>query len=262
MKNKSTLLLAALSLFPTAVTQAAPQPAAVHSFRGKFCSAMGPQGWAVIAENPQRSAFGADVLSPDGVVSAGYAIWGGGALTHLPGDETPDRAVARNITRMGSLQTNFGKKQQIGPNVFLLEFQNSNGHGVAFWQVIPTGPGGFMIVLRTAETANTQGLWQKRAAEAMAVARSLHCQVPNVPAAPDPPGLNGTKPKSHGGDNADESDPLYNQWLDKEYYHNSQTGENFWVSPNQDWLQNGPQGPGYYAQHGNSTVKLDPGYAQ
>jgi hypothetical protein len=173
---------------------------------------MGPQGWAVIAENAQRVAFGADFMSSDGMVGAGYAIFGGGTLTRMPGAETPDRAVAFNLTRSGTLQTRFGNKQQIGPNVFLLEYQNSNSHGVAFWQVISTGQGGFMVVLRTAQTATTPGVFEKRGAEAMGVARSLRCQVPNV--------------------------------LDKEYYHNSQTGENFWVSPSHDWVQNGPDGPG------------------
>ena len=114
-----------------------------------------------------------------------------------------------------------------------------------------------MIVLRTA--GSLPGLWERRGAEAMAVARSLHCQVPYVPPAPDPPSLNA-KPKrsSKGGDD----DTLYNQWLEKEYYHNSATGENYWVSPSQDWVKNGPEGPGYYAPYGNTIVKLDPGYSQ
>jgi len=245
-----------------------PAPVTVRPFRGKYCSAFGPQGWAVVAENAQRVAFGADFSSSDGRVIAGYSIFGGGSLTHLRGAETPDRAVAHNLTRGGTLPTRFGTKSQIGPNVFLLEFQSAVTHGVAFWQVIPAGSGGFMIVLRTAGTAATPGLWQTRGAEAMAVARSLRCHVPNVPPAPDPPGLNRTgsnRPKANSsGSSGGEGDPdtLYNQWLDKEYYHNSQTGENFWVSPSHDWVKDGPEGPGYYAPHGNTIVKLDPGYSQ
>ncbi len=255
---KNTFVLIWLAVTAASIGQAAPTT--VRQFRGQYCSAMGPQGWAVVAENAQRVAFGADFLSSDGLVAAGYSIFGGGSLTHIPGGETPDRAVALNLTQSGRLPTRFGNKQQIGPNVFLLEYQNANSHGVAFWQVIPAGPGGFMIVLRTAQTATTPGVFEKRGAEAMGVARSLRCQVPNVPAAPDPPGLNGKKSKASGDDK--EPDTLYNQWLDKEYYHNSQTGENFWVSPSHDWVQNGPEGPGYYAPHGNGIVKLDPGYAQ
>ena len=94
----------------------------------------------------------------------------------------------------------------------------------------------------------------------MAVARSLRCRVPNVPPAPDPPGLNA-KPRS-GANDSDESDTLYNTWLEREYYHNSQTGENYWVSPSEDYSNTGPDGAGYYAPYGNSLIKLTPGYAQ
>ena len=60
---------------------------------------------------------------------------------------------------------------------------------------------------------------------------------------------------------ADESDTLYNTWLEREYYHNSETGENYWVSPSGNYSQTGPDDPGYYATYGNSLIKLTPGYA-
>ena len=243
---------------PTANTPTrTAMPIPVKPFRGRYCASVGPAGWAVIAENAQRVAFGADFTNGDHTAYAGYAVFGGGALASgVPGSETPDRAVARNVTNMGQTITKFGPRQQLGPNVFLIEYQSATNHGVAYWQVIPAGKGGFMIVLRTAGTGAAPGMWQKKGAEAMAVARSLRCQVPNVPAAPDPPSLNA---KAKG---AGEADPLYNRWLDKEYYHNSQTGENYWVSPSQDYRQNGPDGPGYYAAHAGGVVKLDPGYAR
>ncbi len=59
-----------------------------------------------------------------------------------------------------------------------------------------------------------------------------------------------------------ESDSEYNVWLEKEYYHDPATGQNYWVSPSQDWEQNGPQGPGYYTRNGNDVTKLVSGYAQ
>jgi hypothetical protein len=55
---------------------------------------------------------------------------------------------------------------------------------------------------------------------------------------------------------------MYNTWLEMEYYHNPQNGENYWVSPSENYSQTGPDGPGYYATYGNSLIKLDPGYAQ
>ena len=131
---------------------------------------------------------------------------------------------------------------------------------MAFYQVIPAGGDGYMIVMRTAGTGTGAGMWEKKVAEAMAVARSLRCQVPNVPPGPDPPELN-TKSDS-GSNNGGEADTMYNTWLEMEYYHNPQNGENYWVSPSENYSQYGPDGPGYYATYGNSLIKLDPGYAQ
>src|SRR5258708_3294776 len=211
---------------------------------------MGPQGWFVKAENPQRVAFGGDLVSGDGMLSAGYSVFGGGALTGVRGSETTDRAVAAWLgVRLGNLR-------QLASNVFLGEYGTNVYHGVAFYEVFPAGRGGFMIVLRTAATPT--GAWRQRAGEAAAVARSLHCNVPITKAAPDPPALNG-QGKRAGGNTRDD-DTYYNQWLDKEYYHNPKTGENVWVSPSTDYRQNGPEGPGYYGTYGNSTIKLDPGY--
>ncbi len=96
---------------------------------------------------------------------------------------------------------------------------------------------------------------------ASAVARSLRCNVPSVAAPPDPPSLNHKSAAGHDGEEG-ESDSLYNVWLDKEYFHNPKSGENYWVSPSSDYQQNGPQGPGYYATYGNDVIKLQSGYAQ
>jgi hypothetical protein len=176
-----------------------------------------------------------------------------------PGFETPDRAVAATLTSFGTISVRFSNQRQVAPNVFLLEYLSPTNHGAAFYQVIPAGADGAMIVMRTAGTGTGPGMWEKRGPEAMAVARSLRCQVPYVPPAPDPPGLNA---RSHSRTNNDEeSDTLYNTWLEREYYHNPETGENYWVSPSEDYSKFGPDGPGYYAPYGNSLIKLAPGYA-
>jgi hypothetical protein len=215
----------------------------------------------VTAENPQRIAFGADMLSGNGLAHAGFSVSGSGAMAARRGVETPDRAVANSLSAGGRLPTRFGVRKQLGPNVFLIEYENSVSHGVMWYEVFPAGRGGFVIVARQANSA--PAAWSRAGAEASAVARSMHCNVPSVPPGPDPPGLN-PKPKSKaaGDIGKGEDDTLYNQWLDKEYYHNSETGENFWVSPSHDWVKDGPEGPGYYAQHGNALVKLAPGYSQ
>jgi hypothetical protein len=259
--------LFAFCFAPAAIGQTRPAaggrsaPVRVQPFRGQYCRSLGPPGWAVIAENPQRVAFGADLVSADGLAYAGYSIFSTGQMS-VQGFETPDRGVATQLTSFGSIRTRFGNRQQIGRNVFLVEYQTPANHGVAFYQVIPAGSAGYMVVMRTAGTGTGPGLWERRGPEAMAVARSLRCQVPNVPPAPEPPALNAKRSSGRSGGDVEESNTLYNRWLDMEYYHNSATGENFWVSPSHDYSRDGPDGPGYYAKHGNAIVKLDPGYAQ
>ena len=238
---------------------ARPAPIKVQPFRGQYCSSVGPAGWAVIAENAQREAFGADFASADGQAYAGYSIFSSGPMAPA-GFENPHSAVATTLTGFGTVQVQFRNRRQVGSNVFLLEYQSPTNHGVAFYQVIPAPGVGYMIVMRLAGTGNARGLWEKRGSEAMAVARSLRCQVPSVPASPDPPGLNA-KRKS-GENSGDESDTLYNTWLEREYYHNPQTGENYWVSPSENYSDHGPDGPGYYATFGGSPIKLAPGYSQ
>ena len=175
-----------------------------------------------------------------------------------PGFETPGRAVAASLSNFGTLQVQFGAHRQLAPNVFLLEYTTPTNHGVAFYQVIPAGAEGAMVVMRQAGTSISPGQWESRGPEAMAVARSLVCQVPIVPAGPDPPGLNAN---SIGSNNGEEADTLYNTWLEREYYHNPHSGENYWVSPSENYSQTGPDGPGYYATYGGNLIKLAPGYS-
>jgi hypothetical protein len=238
---------------------ARPAPVKVQPFHGQYCASIGPPGWAVIAENPQREVFGADLASADGQVFAGYTIFSSGPMAPN-GFETPGRAVASLLTAFGTIPVKFLTRRQVGPNVFLQEYQSATNHGVAFYQVIPAPGVGYMIVMRMAGTGNAPGLWEKRASEAFAVARSLRCQVPSVAAAADPPELNAKK--KSGANDGEETDTLYNTWLEREYYHNPQTGENYWVSPSENYSNTGPDGPGYYATFGNSLIKLDPGYSQ
>jgi hypothetical protein len=247
------LLSAAAVTVLSALGQRGSRPNPVVAFRGQYCSSMGPRGWAFTAENPQRSAFGADSVSPDQRSYAGYAIFPTVAGTAMA---SPDQAVAMHLSALGAHPATLGRRQQLDRNVFAVSYRNDQNEGMAFYEVFPF-QGGAMILMRQAATS--PGQWKARGAEASAVARSMRCNVPSVPAAPDPPSLNH-KPKA--GANEGEGDSEYNVWLEKEYYHDPATGQNYWVSPSQDWDQNGPQGPGYYTKNGNDITKLQPGYSQ
>jgi len=248
------LALAALlaTAFVAAQAQRGARPVGVTSFHGQYCSSMGPRGWAVTAENPQRVAFGADSMSPDGKAYAGYAVFSTIAGTPMA---TPEAAVAMHLSAMGAHPATLGRRMQLDRNTFAVSYRNDQNEGMAFYEVFPF-QGGAMILMRQAATS--PGQWRQRGPEASAVARSMRCNVPSVPAAPDPPSLN-KKPRANSDG---EGDSEYNVWLEKEYYHDPATGQNYWVSPSQDWEQNGPQGPGYYTRNGNDVTKLQSGYAQ
>ena len=183
------------------------------------------------------------------------------ARSHLPGRETPDRAVATAVTSGGRVPTKFLRHGQIGPNTFLVEYTNARGHAVTWYEVFPfDGNRSFVIVSRDARTSEAD--WPTLGVEATAVARSLTCHVPSMPAPPDPPATRKEAKKNAPDDPNDPGDSLYNQWLGMEYYHDPDTGSNYWVSPTQDWSNNGPDGPGYYIHTGNVTKKLVSGYNQ
>ena len=253
----AVVALALTTLSPAAQTraQSRPRPVAVVPFHGQYCASMGPRGWAVTSENPQSFAFGADFLSSDTKAGSGFSVFPAGGLNPTPGFNSPDAAVAATLSNMGMRKITFGPKHQLAPNIYAVSFRLPQSDGVAYYQVIPV-PGGAMVTLRTATTLT--GLWAARGAEASGVARSLHCNVPSVPNNPDPPSLNAKR--RSGGEG--EGDSEYNVWLEKEYYHDPATGQNYWVSPSSDWEQNGPQGPGYYTRNGNDVTKLQPGYSQ
>jgi hypothetical protein len=241
---------------PSGGRAGSPQP--VWAIRGQYCAGFAPEGYFIAGENPQGTSFGADVHRRDGRGGASYAVFGGGPMTSLPALATPESAVATIVSNMGQTPTRFGNAQPVEPGVMAVPFQQPVANGVALYRVLPV-PGGFIIVLR--EAMGAPDLWARSAAELTAVARSLRCNVPTVPTAADPPARNLPR-SSHRSSSGDEGNSQYNPWLGREYYHDRRTGQNFWVSPSQDWSETGPEGAGYYIHNGNDTTKLDSGYSQ
>jgi hypothetical protein len=235
-KTRSLANAALMLAFSTQVVtaQTRPSPLPVVSFHGQYSASMGPHGWAVTSENPQSFAFGADFLSSDGKAGAGFSVFPTGAINPTPGFSSADTAVAATLSNMGMRRITFGPKHQLAQNIYAVSFRLPESEGVAYYQVIPV-PNGAMVTLRTATTLT--GYWPSRGAEASGVARSLHCTVPSIPSSPDPASLNA-KRKAGG-----EGDSEYNVWLEKEYYHDPATGQNYWVSPSSDWEQNGRRAP-------------------
>ena len=69
---KRVFLCAALMAYATLSLSEVP----VQKVRWKFCEAAAPEGWTVSAENPNGTAFGADLTRLDGAASASYLVFG------------------------------------------------------------------------------------------------------------------------------------------------------------------------------------------
>ncbi len=106
--------------------------------------------------------------------------------------------------------------------------------------------GGYVLITRV-----RRDLWASHGAQAVAVALSIRC-LRSLQPSPDPG-------KSRG---EDQLESTYNQQLGMEYAHDPATGENYWVNHSTDWLETGPEGPGYYKRSGNDRRKLVPGRSQ
>ena len=55
----------------------------------------------------------------------------------------------------------------------------------------------------------------------------------------------GESGKARRDKSRDGSD--YSRWSGMENVHDPATGQNYWVEAGRDWRENGPKGPGYYA---------------
>jgi hypothetical protein len=62
-------------------------------------------------------------------------------------------------------------------------------------------------------------------------------------------------------DLSEDTDTLYNTWLEREYDRNPAIGENDRVSPSANYSEAGPGYPGCSATYGNSPIKPTPGYS-
>jgi hypothetical protein len=128
------------------------------------------------------------------------------------------------------------------------DFETDRFRGVALVRVFPGGtPTSFIMALRSAWVG--KAAWQADLPIAAAVALSIRCMVTLMPSS-----------GGWGGSSADGEDlSTYNQQLGTEYAHSRSTGENFLMTHATDWLENGPDGPGYYRRVGNGYEKLVPG---
>jgi hypothetical protein len=257
----SLVVFAGQAVWCGAVFAATP----VQSVHGRYCAAAAPRGWSVVAENPAGSAFGADLARADGAALASYMVFGVAPEMRMsPYYQqwygSPDQAVLAQVTQFGTRPMNCNRPQELlpGSGYFGFDCQSPSLYGTVAFKVFDMGNGGYVVVMRTAGAPPAN--WNGVRREATAVARSVECQIPLVPSrsGPDMPSSGG-KPRPKDDDDGDSG---YSPWLGMENYHDSTTGQNYWVSPSTDWHETGSQGPGYYVTIGNDVRKLESGLSQ
>jgi hypothetical protein len=226
--------------------------------QGQYCSALVPPGWSWTGENPAGSAFGADIMRSDRRALASYYVVGVAPEMrtgyYSRWYSTPDAAAMGALSQLGTVPIQCSAPRMVSTGQKIMSCRTPDYVGVALYQSFPTQNNGFVVVIRTA--AATPQEWPKVSETASAVSRSIRCNIPLRPSTAD-----WTSPSSGSREEKrkKEADSEYSQWLGMENYHDSSTGQNYWVSPSTDWHETGPRGPGYYVNVGGEMRKLDAG---
>jgi hypothetical protein len=226
--------------------------------RGQYCSALVPPGWSWTGENPAGSAFGADIMRSDRRALASYYVTGVAPEMrtgyYARWYATPDAAAMSALSQLGTVTIQCSTPRVVSGGQKMMSCRTPNYVGVALYQSFPMQNNGYVVVIRTAAAAPEE--WGKVGEMASAVSRSIRCNIPLRPSTAE-----WTSPSSGSREEKrkKEADSEYSQWLGMENYHDSSTGQNYWVNPSNDWNETGPRGPGYYVNIGGETRKLDAG---
>lgn len=223
------------------------------------CLAIAPVNWLIYGATEKGNAL--DMATPDASMAAGYLVDGipgqlAAAYRHVYG--TPEMYIHNSLSMGGRVQVAYGQPLRDDAMGYIwLPFEAAEpavpgepGRGVLLyrvWSPLPGDPGGYIVVIRRAQTARS--LWQAQGAQAVAVALSIRCTVQ----------LQIGPSDRTGRSDEDRMESTYNRQLGMEYAHDPVTGENYWVSPGADWQNVGPEGPGYYRRSGNELRRLAPG---
>jgi hypothetical protein len=266
---------AALALAMTATGISAAQPAAPHGLpadpvavqpvRNNFCRALTPAGWQVIDQDDRGATY--SVASPNRGMIASYGIVGissAQAQGYYGPQYRRPALFAQYLAQVVSGEAVMATGSRDFNGMMAIDFEGSGKYGFVLYQAFsnPADPGGYIISVRIAVSSGTDDV-----PVAGAVAASIDC---NTTFKAPPGGYTqvkakasdlGTSKKCKAGA-CDESDlaGTYNAQLGTGYVH-SASGTNYLVDVASDYRSDGPQGPGYYAQIGNSMEKLEPGRA-
>ena len=227
------------------------------------CQTSAPDGWTVVETNPNGTIF--SLTSADQSMKAVYIGMGTAPIA------TPSQMVQQMIggatgapVNVISDGGNFGDYQ-------VMTFSSGAYGGYALYYkadgihdyTLPVAAQSFVLIARIAMGANGD---KHSLATAGSVAAAIRCHAVVIP---KPIGGDSDRSSGHGagtsakcssGAGCDDSDlaGTYNVQLGTGWAHDS-LGRNYNVDVTTDWRDNGPDGPGYYANVGGSPEKLQGG---
>ncbi len=270
---------ALLALLWTAPTRAAAKPAKASKAaakanratsgmklvvkQGPSCRALAPADWSLVS-NAQVSTV--ELSSPDKSLYAGWGILGVNRAMqpyygNLYGDpETSIKTLARVLVQ-GRGDSSTLQYTSAAKTVGYFTFRNVESErtkGLVFYHIYPQPGGNYIESVYFAMTDKKQ--WQSKGMLAVNVAASIRAVTQLVPSRSSASG------RSSGNGSAGKEDPSgpidrsYNKELGWQRVHSPSTGENFIMTPS-DYLETGPDGPGYYRKAGNSYEKLSLGWS-
>jgi hypothetical protein len=260
IENTMLRIIVPMVIALAASSSAAQAPLKVHAKSGRMCTALAPPDWSFTGENAAGGGFGADMQRADGRAVASYFIVGvaGGMRTSPTYGRwyaTPQQAAMATLSQLGTVPVQCGAPSAPLPGVSLMQCRTPQYVGVALYQVFPMQDNGFVLVMRTAGA--TPDIWQREGMLVSAVSRSIRCNVPLKPTSFDYTSGLGESGKSRRIKPEGKSD--YSRWSGMENVHDPATGQNYWAEAGRDWRENGPKGPGYYANVNGEERLLSPG---
>ena len=158
--------------------------AAAQALRGRHCSAQAPGDWRFTGERAERQTFGADLQRADGAVLASYFLVGVPAdmrrsATYGQWFGSPHQAAIAMLSHMGRQPVQCGQPSAGEAGLWTMQCRTPQHVGVAVYQAHPTPDDGFVLVMRTAGAVPQ--LWPVERESAIAVSRSIRCNVPLKP---------------------------------------------------------------------------------
>jgi len=238
--------MAANASWSAKIARGPVKPFPLKLFRNKSCSALAPDGWAIVRAHSDGSEFG--------LASAGRHVKA--IYLRVPAHANdPLTLVSTTLASIFDQRPQLGSPRALGQGFLIVQFGTLNNYaGFVLYRAEVAGA----VALRIAGVPATEveGLQPL----AGTVLLSMRCDgVPDDVTLDDavPPYAVSTRCLQGHCDEGDLAG-AYNERLHTGYVH-AEDGENFLIDPRKDIWAMGPSGSGTYRQIGGTVEKLAPG---